>query len=346
MPKKEGRNEYKRLDVRPQDSAAVAHGVDRHARRPSGQGSKDIDMSNPDSPIRNVAVVGGSGNLGRHVVLELLNAGFTVTALKRQNSTSTYPAAVVAKEVDYSSIDSLTTALKGQDAVVSALATAAVGGQRPLVDAAVAVGVRRFIPSEFGINTRFLGSQPIATILQGKIQTLNYIHQQHKRNPSFTWTGISTGIFFDWGLDYGSIGLDKVGKTATIYDSGNTPFQTTNLPLVGQAVAAVLTYPERTINRYISIASFNPTQNEILAVVERITGERWTVNHATTAEHGQIGAEKLSRQDYSAFSHFLRQRIYEDGGGLAVQGPDNALDSLGLAEENLEATLEAWLARE
>lgn len=146
------------------------------------------------------ARIQGSGNLGQAAVRELVDAGFTVTALTREGSTSTstFPAEVVSKTVDYASVESLTSALEGQDALVSILATVAVAGQRPLVDAAVAAGVKRIIPSEFGINTRFLGKEPIGSILQGKIQTLNYIHEKSKQNPSLTWTGISTGLFFDW----------------------------------------------------------------------------------------------------------------------------------------------------
>ncbi|KAI3322776.1 NAD(P)-binding protein [Xylariaceae sp. AK1471] len=298
-------------------------------------------------PIKNVTVVGGSGNLGQAVVRELLDAGFAVTVLTREGSTSTstLPSEVVSKEVDYSSVDSLTSALEGQDALVSTIATVAVRGQQPLVDAAVAAGVKRIIPSEFGINTRFLGKTPIGTILQGKVQTLNYIHEQSKKNPSFTWTGISTGLFFDWGLDHGSIGLNKATKTAIIHDSGDERFQATNLPLIGKAIAAVLSRPEQTVNHYISIAGFNPTQNEILSAVEKLTGEKWTVNRVATSEQEQIGSEKLSKGDYSAFSNFLRKRIHEDGAGLAVQGPDNALDLLGVEGEDFEGTLKEWLAK-
>ncbi|KAI0544808.1 hypothetical protein F4679DRAFT_511334 [Xylaria curta] len=295
------------------------------------------------SPIKNVAVVGGSGNLGRAAVHELVDAGFAVTVLTRENSTSAIPDGVASKAVDYTSVESLTSALQGQDALVSVIATVAVAGQRPLVDAAVAAGVRRIIPSEFGINTRFLGKEPIGAILQGKIQTLNYIHEKSKQNPSFTWTGISTGLFFDWGLPHGSIGLDKATKTATIYDSGDEPYQASNLPHIGKAIAAVLKNPEQTVNRYISIASFNPTQNQVLEITEKITGEKWTVNRLPASEQQQIGVEKLSKGDYSAFSNFLRKRVYGDGAGLAVDGPDNALDFLGLKGEDLEESLRTWL---
>ncbi|KAI0102660.1 hypothetical protein GGR51DRAFT_282802 [Nemania sp. FL0031] len=297
------------------------------------------------NPIKNVAVVGGSGNLGRATVVELVNAGFAVTVLTREGSTSTFPSGVASKAVDYSSVESLTSALEGQDALVSTIATVAIAGQRPLVDAAVAAGVRRFIPSEFGINTRFLGKEPIGAILQGKVQTLDYIHEKSKQNPSFTWTGISSGLFFDWGLEYGSIGLDKTTKTATIFDSGNEPFQASNLPHIGKAIAAVLTHLEQTVNRYITIASFNPTQNQVVEIVEKLTGEKWTINHLTTSEQRQVGIEKLSKGDYSAFSNLLRQRVYGDGAGLAVQGADNALDLLGLEGEDLEASLQVWLTK-
>ncbi|KAI0538701.1 hypothetical protein GGR58DRAFT_282506 [Xylaria digitata] len=297
------------------------------------------------SPIKNVAVVGGSGNLGRAVVSELVDAGFAVTVLTREGSTATFPAGVVSKAVDYSSVGSLTSALEGQDALVSTIATVAVAGQQPLVDAAVAAGVRRIIPSEFGISTRFLGKEPIGTILQGKIKTLNYIHEKSKQNPSFTWTGISTGLFFDWGLEHGSIGLDKTTKTATIYDSGNEPYQASNLPHIGKAIAAVLKRPEVTTNRYISIASFNPTQRQVLETAEKITGEKWTVNQLSASEQQRIGTEKLSKGDYSAFSNLLKKRVYGDGAGLAVQGPDNALDLLGLEEDDLEGSLRAWLTK-
>lgn len=138
--------------------------------------------------------------------------------------------------------------------------------------------------------------------------------------------------------------MDKAARIATIYDSGNEPYQASNLPFIGKAIAAVLQHPEQTVNRYISVASFNPTQNQVLEIVERLTGEKWTVNHLATAEQQQIGSAKLSKGDYSAFSNFLRKRVYEDGAGLAVQGPDSALDILGLEGEDLEASLEAWLA--
>ncbi|KAI4862707.1 NAD(P)-binding protein [Hypoxylon rubiginosum] len=294
-------------------------------------------------PIKKVAVIGASGNLGKEIVQELLKAGFEVTAFAREDSQSKFPPNVTVKRVDYQSVDSLTSALKGLDAVVSAIATVAIGSQTPLVDAAISAKVRRFIPSEFGINTRIAGGTAIGNILQGKVKTLDYIIGKSQENPWFTWTGISSGIFFDWGLQFGSVGFDKRTKTATIYDSGDEPVQASNLPFLGRVVAAVLSQPEKTANQYLSVASFNPSQNQILKIVEAKTGEKWKVEHASTAEQEKIGLEKLSKGDYSAFSNLLRHRIYADGAKRAVEGEDNAIGLLGLQEEDLAATVEKWL---
>jgi hypothetical protein len=100
--------------------------------------------------------------------------------------------------VDFESFDALKSAFDGQDAVVSVVATMAIASQRVAIDAAVAAGVKRFVPSEFGINTRKVQGTTIGKILAGKIAIVDYLNEKSKENPTFTWTGLSTGLFFDW----------------------------------------------------------------------------------------------------------------------------------------------------
>jgi len=133
-------------------------------------------------------------------VRELIAAGFTVTALTREGSASTLPKVdgLTVQKVDYASFDSLWEAFTGQDAVVSVVATAAIGVQNVAVDAAVAAGVKRFIPSEFGVNTRKTQGLPIGKILAGKVGLVDYLDEKARENEGFSWTGLSTGLFFDW----------------------------------------------------------------------------------------------------------------------------------------------------
>lgn len=62
----------------------------------------------------------------------------------------------------------------------------------------MAAGVKRFIPSEFGINTRKVQGTTIGKILAGKVAVVDYLAEKARENPGFSWTGLSTGLFFDW----------------------------------------------------------------------------------------------------------------------------------------------------
>ena len=130
---------------------------------------------------------------------ELLAAGFTVTALTREGSSSTFPDGVAVKRVPgYDASEAIQAALTGQDALVSVIGTMGVGAQKAVADAAVAAGIKRFIPSEFGLNTRKLKGETIGKILAGKTGFVDYLGEKAKSNPSFSWTGLSTGLFFDF----------------------------------------------------------------------------------------------------------------------------------------------------
>ena len=120
-----------------------------------------------------------------------------MTVLTRASSTSTFPPAVRVHKTDYDSSESLAEGFKGQDAVVSVIASAATGQQQKIVDAAVKAGIKRFIPSEFGIDTQNLEGG-IGKILSGKTATLNLLRKYAAETPGFSWTGLSTSLFFDW----------------------------------------------------------------------------------------------------------------------------------------------------
>jgi uncharacterized protein YbjT (DUF2867 family) len=131
-------------------------------------------------------------------VTALLESGFDVMAIARQQSTATFPARVTVKKVDTTSIDALTEALKGQDAVVSTVGTAAASSQKTIIDAAVAARIKRFIPSEFGYNTREARGTKIGGLLKAKIETVDYLIELSQKHDWFTWTSLSTGTLFDW----------------------------------------------------------------------------------------------------------------------------------------------------
>ncbi|KLO98483.1 related to 2`-hydroxyisoflavone reductase [Fusarium fujikuroi] len=294
--------------------------------------------------IQKVAVVGGSGLIGSKIVDSLLKAGFEVTAITRNESSATFPDKVIVKRVDITSVDSVKEALAGQNAVVSAAATAAAGSQKVIIDAAIAAKVPRFIPSEFGIPSRQNRDTKIGKILGAKIQNTDYLIELAEKHHWFSWTGLSNGLFLDSGLksDRGFINIRD--RKIRITDSGNEPYSTTSLAFVGEAVVAILKKPEETKNKYLNIAGVTTTQNEVLKIVEKLTGDKFEVSHVTGAEQEKIGDEKIAKGDFSAFGNYLEKFLFADGAGHALKGDENAIGLLGLKEENLEEVIKSVVA--
>lgn len=148
------------------------------------------------------------GNLGGHILNALLDASFTVTLICRLESTLE-PSAIVTNpqhlphittiKVAFNDEPGLVEALISQDAVVASIGRG--GGlptQRTIIDAAVRAGVRRFIPSEFGADTRNDALIINVPLVRQKRAILEHLQKVSAKTPSFKWTGISCAAFLDW----------------------------------------------------------------------------------------------------------------------------------------------------
>jgi uncharacterized protein YbjT (DUF2867 family) len=148
------------------------------------------------SQLKNICIVGGSGQAGSHIVDALLESNkFIVTALTRDDSSSTFPATVKVQRGDYSLSDFLISALQGQDALIIILAaTAPKHLQSHLIEAAAAAGVPWILPCEFGPDTGnplMVNSVPI---LASKKQYRDQIQELGKSS----WIGFINGLWFDF----------------------------------------------------------------------------------------------------------------------------------------------------
>ena len=114
----------------------------------------------PAASPATIALAGATGNLGFRIAQALLKRGAVVRALVRPGNTRAEVAALrdlgaEIVEVDFGSVSALTRACAGAACVVSALSglrDVIVDGQKRLLDAAVAAGVPRFIPSDFSTD--------------------------------------------------------------------------------------------------------------------------------------------------------------------------------------------------
>jgi saccharopine dehydrogenase-like NADP-dependent oxidoreductase len=147
------------------------------------------------STFKNIAIVGANGNVGKALVPILINKGFHVSAISRTDSKSVFPSAVAVIKTAFD-VESLTKALKDQNAVIYAAPSQPLTQQESVVDAAVAAGVKWFIPSEFGhdcTDERVVEKLPP---LKGKISIVKRLKEAESQGLS--WTGVLTGLIFDW----------------------------------------------------------------------------------------------------------------------------------------------------
>lgn len=266
------------------------------------------------SAIKRVILVGATGNLGPSILKALqASSALETTVLTRENSKTAQspPPNTKVLTADYSSVSSLAAAFAGQDAVVSTIAGMALGEQQILIDAAVQAGVKRFIPSEFGSNVTNEKTRKLA-VFAGKLAIVEYLK---KKEGEITWSALLNGPFLDWGLKVGFLGIDIPNKKVTLLDGGNTPFSTTTLSDIGQSVAGILAHPEDTKNRYVFVQSTLVTQNKLLAVAEKATGEKFTVEHQSTEELEKQGNEKIAKGEFSGFVDLIKRGIWGVGYG-------------------------------
>jgi hypothetical protein len=206
-----------------------------------------------------------------------------LTVLSRSSSASIFPASVKVLHVDYTSIESLTAALKGQDAVISAVGNEGLPGQSVLVDASIAAGVKRFLPSEFGLDTG--NSKAAALPVFGyKVATRKHIEEKVAAGAGITYTYVINGPFLDWGLERQML-LNWDGEGTRIYDGGNQLISTTTLHSVGLAVVGVLDHYDETKNKSVFVQDIQISQNRLLELAKKIQpNKNWEPTEVSLAE--------------------------------------------------------------
>lgn len=260
------------------------------------------------SPLKNILIAGATGSVGAPILKALLaEPSFTVTILTRASSSAKFPPGIPIKTVsDAYTVEELTQAFTGQDAVVSAISTTPVTKDDlafRIIDAALAAGVKRLIPSEFGANNLDPRAANLVPVYELKGKMLQYLIQKaDESGGALTWTSISCGSWLDWGLDPAKsgnfLGIDVKGRKATVWDTGRSRFSVTTSENTGLGVARALLNPDATANKQVFLSDFVTDVREIIGSLERQTGEKWAVEEK---ESGPAMRELRNRFDKGEF---------------------------------------------
>ncbi|KAK8852210.1 Nucleoside-diphosphate-sugar epimerase [Apiospora arundinis] len=291
--------------------------------------------------IKNVAIAGAGGNLGKVVTPSLVSTGkFNIRVLTRQgSSTANLPKGVEVVEVDYTSPESLQAALAGQDAVISLITTPAAMTQLALIDAAIAAGVKRFIPSEFGSNLANAKTRA-NPVFKHKVQTEDYLVEK-AASTSLTYTFFYNNAFLDWALRANFI-VDFTQSKPQVLDGGDTPFSATTMQTVADGLAGVLLHPEETKNRAVYVHDLVTSQNKLLDLARQARPDRTWEPESVALDDLVAVAEKRMAQgifDFETIGPFLKRAIADpECGGVFTGQDDNEL--LGLKGKTDEYILE------
>ena len=222
-----------------------------------------------------ILVAGATGNLGGRIVKALLGKRATVRAIVRQGANKDKVAAlekqgVQITEVQSYTVSELTAACEGVACVVSALQglhDVIVEAQTALLDAAVASGVPRFIPSDFSTDFTDLPDG------ENRNFDLRKAFHQHLMKAPVKATSIFNNAFAEV-LMYGSPLLNLKDKTIGFWENADWILDFTTMNDTAAYTAAVAL--DDTAPEVLHIASFRTTPNDLAKVAGKATNNAFT----------------------------------------------------------------------
>ena len=217
-------------------------------------------------------LAGATGDLGFRIAQSLLNRGAVVRALVRPGNTkpevtSLRDLGAEIVEVDFNSVTALTKACAGAACVVSAvsgLRDVIVNGQKRLLDAAVAAGVSRFIPSDYSIDYTKLS--------KGSNRNLDLRREFNQRldQASIQATSILNGMFTDLLTGQAPVVLFGL-KRVLYYGDADQPLDFTTTANTAEFTAAAAL--DHTTPRYLRVAGEVATVRGLQAAATAATGQ-------------------------------------------------------------------------
>jgi len=213
-----------------------------------------------------ILVAGGTGNLGGRIVKALIKRGAEVRAIVRNGrkpekiaKLTELGAKVVT--VDMSDVEQLRQACQGASCVVSALAglhDTIVDSQSKLLDAAIAAGVSRFIPSDYSSDFTKLPAG------ENRNFDLRKEFHQYLDKSLIATTSILNGAFADI-LSYGTPLYNFKNYSVGYWgDKSDWKIDFTTMDDTADYTAAAAIDPSTP--KILRIASFQISPNELVAV--------------------------------------------------------------------------------
>lgn len=237
------------------------------------------------SPFKNIIIIGASGSIGSVILEALLNApSLTITILQRASSANTNfsPSTRVITIPDTYPHSSLVDAFKTQDAVINCTTTLAVHTQLRIISAAAEAGVRRYVPSEYGLNNNNPAARSLCPVFRDKGEVQDHLRSLEHR---MEWMSIACGMWLRWSAAHEFLGMHIASRRFVFWDDGEGWFSATTEENTALALVNALTQKwEETANRVVWVSDFAVTQKMLLEAIERITGDKFETEVVSSEE--------------------------------------------------------------
>lgn len=228
---------------------------------------------------KTILVAGATGNLGEKIIHALLDQGAEVRALVRQSSdpekvNKLEKLGVKVYRVDMTNPVDLTKACTGVTCVVSALAglqEVIIDAQKALLDAAIAAGVPRFIPSDYSLDfTRFSAGE------NRNLDWRRVFHTYLDQSP-IAATSIFNGAFAD--MLTGQMPLIFFKKKRILYwGNADHPMGFTTVADTAKYTAKAALDPNTP--RYLRIAGDQLSPRAMQGLMQEISGQAFSLFRA------------------------------------------------------------------
>lgn len=314
--------------------------------------------------IRKVAIVGATGQQGSYIVRELISTGkHTVTAISREDSTSTPAPGVKVSKVNYNDPSTLVAALQGQDALIITMSiTAPPDSSVKLIEAAAKAGVPWVIPNEWGV-THEKNLELGKDVFTGPAKEAN--RDLISKLGVSSWTAVSCGFWYEYSLGTmkDMYGFDLQKKEVTFFDKGETKMDTSTWDQVARAVKALLstkilpeneqdTSPSLVGNfkdKSIFVSSFCVSQKDMFESLKRVTrtaDSDWKIDSEDSKERYNRAVAEMNAGSQLGFVKALYTRcFYPDEPVLFERYGGLSNDILGLPVEDLDTCTKGAIER-
>lgn len=220
------------------------------------------------------------------------------------------------------------------------MTTLSVADQFRMVDAAIAAGVRRYVPSEYGLDNARPEVRTLDAVFHEKYKVQEYLRAK-AATGAIEWMSIACGIWLKWGMAHDFVGMHVRERKFIFWDDGDGYFSCTTEENTAAGLFRALKKPEETKNMTVFLSDFAITQKQLLAAIEKIYGVKYATETINSEAFIREKQEAVRGGDTLA-TFALIETGFTTGrfGGHLEKEPGEILnENLGLSKHTLDEVI-------